>query len=1145
MAITNRERILKGLAYLEEGLYDFVDEAETNANGPEWDRVWEQERIRGNRRPFEVSKDDVSIQLNSIFHHWRFYQGTINQTHEAWASELIGVRNKAMHSGDTNGSGEETFTSAETLRALQTMILLLKAVDSPDSAASVQDIYDELERTVHKEHSRSVGRRKALAINPSGSIKPWREVITPKDDVATGTFDASEFAADLYTVAVTHESSRDNAYANPQKFFSSTYLTAGLKDLLTRACQRIAGNSGSPVVNLQTNFGGGKTHSLLALYHLFGDTELSALPLPVQDLVQNAHLATPWKPGSVHRVAIVGTNLHPGTPDTKPDGTKVNTIWGEIAWQLGGRQAFDIIADDDAKGTNPGAKLRTLLASYTPCLILIDEWVAYARQLVGRDDLPAGSFDTQFAFAQALAEAATATPHCMLVVSIPASANGEDGASDAESIEVGGENGKEALRALKNVISREAYQWKPSTQDESFEIVRTRLFNAPAHDMEDQPAVTAAAFSAMYKDNPALFPTETQNTNYQLRIEASYPLHPELLDTIYENWSSLPKFQRTRGVLSLIATMVHELWISSDASPLIMPASMPLETDTVSTKLMQYLPESWRPIIDADIAGAHSAAASIDANIPAFAQRHIAERLARTIFMGTAPLKGLKNVGRSLPDINLGTAMPGDTIGNFRQALNKLELESTYLYDTDERYRYDTQPSINKTAQDNIKQLKDNPDTVYEAIVKFMNANGAGLRGGTGKELFDRVCVAPTDTSDIADVDEATLVIMHPRYTVATRDDTGSVSEARSFMNDAIQHRGSAQRINSNMLVFLAPDRSHMELAFDTACSFMAWKNICEHAEQLDLTPTQTNQAKEKLTMYKAQLASRLAESYMWSFYLTCDDPTRKPELQRSKISGCTELTQLVECTGTRLQREDQLLGAIDAQLLIDDINRYLKTMFSDEGSLSVGTLWGCMTRFAYLPRLRNRTVLDDTLMALPQGGNGIQVSAHPYALATGYDSDLQEFTGLTMVGDEPLAQITDSTLIVTGEAAEASRARTQARLRSVTNEDEDSRSANTPTTLETPSHPSPVVTTPGTHEHEAKQTRFFGSISLDPETYNRQIAKINEMIIDQLRFSHATLELRLEIDSTQPDGFDPSIVKRVSDSAQQLGFEQSGFEEQ
>ncbi|OZG52261.1 ATPase AAA [Pseudoscardovia radai] len=1139
MAITNRDRIMKALDYLEEGLYDVVDEAETKANGPDWDRTWEQERIQDNKRPYEVRKDDIHYQLTSIYRHWKYYEGKITQTQEAWASELIGVRNKAMHSGNTTGSGEESFSTVETLRALQTMVLLLNAVDSPDSAASVQTIYDDLERTVRNEHSRAISRRKALALDPSGAIKPWREVITPKDDVATGTFDASEFAADLYTVAVSHEARHaGNPYGDPQKFFAGTYMTEGLKDLLTRACQRLSGQTGSPVVNLQTNFGGGKTHSLLALYHLFGSTDPAALPLRVQEVVQNAHLATPWKPGSVHRVAIVGTNLHPASPETKDDGTQVNTIWGEIAWQLGGREAFDYVAEDDAKGTNPGAKLRDLLADYSPCLILIDEWVAYARQLVGRDDLPAGSFDTQFAFAQALAEAVSATPNCMLVVSIPASENGKDGASDAESIEVGGDNGKAALSALKNVISREAYQWKPSTQDESFEIVRTRLFNPPQQGMDDQPAVTAGAFAAFYKKNATFFPPKTQDLNYRQRIEMSYPLHPELLDTIYESWSSLPRFQRTRGVLSLIATMVHELWISDDASPLIMPGNMPLETDSVSTKLMQYLPENWRPIIDADIAGDHATATVTDKTVPAFGQRHVAERLARTIFMGTAPLQGLKNVGRTKLDINLGTAVPGDNAGNFGQALNTLERESTYLYDTDGRYRYDTQPSINKTAQDIIRQLKEDPTSVYNTITEFMKANGADRPGSPDKRLFERVCLAPKDTSEIPDVDEATLVILYPQYTVTRGTTAETDSETVRFMEDATKHRGNSQRTNRNMLAFLAPDNTQMELAFDTACSYLAWKDICNRAKQLNLQPTQVAQADEKLTMYRTQLGKRLAESYIWSFYLATDDPKKEPVLQHSKVTAGDSLSELAERTGARLQREDQLLGGIAPGILCADIDSYLRGMFDEKGSLSVGALWEYMTQYAYLPRLRNRGVLDFALQQMPQN---VQNGAHPYALATGYDESLGEFTGLTMQGEDQLAQITDSTLIVTGEAAEASRARTQARTRAAAPSP-----ADTPATpaVPGPAPVSPAPSVPGPAP-EPKQTRFYGSVVLDPDQYNRQIAKINEMIIDQLRFSHAKMELRLDLQATQPDGFDPSIVQRISSSAETLGFTASGFDEE
>ena len=339
----------------------------------------------------------------------------------------------------------------------------------------MRKLRDDLQRTVYEDHTRKVSQRKVISVDPTQGMRPWREVIRPHEDVASGRFTASEFAADLWQVAVDKSVCEPgNAYGDPVEFFNRTYLTEGLRDLLTRAIRRLAGdNSGSPVVNLQTNFGGGKTHSLLALYHLFGDKPVTSLSSDVQNLV--AGIDSSWEPGSIRRVALVGTKLNVAAPDVKPDGTQVHTIWGELAWQLGGRDAYSMIASNDQAGKNPGHLIDDLLKRYAPCLILIDEWVAYAKQLVGHDDLPAGTFDDQFVFAQTLTEAVASTPGCMLVVSIPASETGAKG----NDIEVGGQNGQEALQRLQNIVRRKADQWRPSTRDESFEIVRKRLFEEP------------------------------------------------------------------------------------------------------------------------------------------------------------------------------------------------------------------------------------------------------------------------------------------------------------------------------------------------------------------------------------------------------------------------------------------------------------------------------------------------------------------------------------------------------------------------------------------------------------------------------------------------------------------------------------------
>src|SRR5690606_32777006 len=245
--------------------------------------------------------------------------------------------------------------------------------------------------------------RKAAATQgqPAIGLKPWREIVTPHPDVASGRYRQAEFAADLAQV---HRGEGAPEYRDPREFFRRTFLTEGLRHLLKNALLRLHGKGGDPVVELQTNFGGGKTHSMLALYHLFSGTPAADLP-GVEDLLQETGVDVPKQ---VRRAVIDGTKISPGKPHTKPDGTVERTRRGEVAWQLGGKEGYELVREDDEKGTNPGDTLKELFNKYSPCLILIDEWVAYARQLHEGSDLPAGTFDTQFTFAQTLSESAKA-----------------------------------------------------------------------------------------------------------------------------------------------------------------------------------------------------------------------------------------------------------------------------------------------------------------------------------------------------------------------------------------------------------------------------------------------------------------------------------------------------------------------------------------------------------------------------------------------------------------------------------------------------------------------------------------------------------------------------------------------------------------
>ncbi len=388
MATSNRDRVGRGFELLAEGLEPFVDRhiaAAAGSPGTDWVR-WLEARDKARHGPAKsLDKHDPAVQLRVITEEWRVFKESLSRAEQSFASELRDTRNRWAHNA--------TFSPDDTYRALDTMERLLTAAGAAVQGEQVRRLRADHQRAAFEAETRRIVKQQEAGVTVAGQgLKPWREVLALHEDVATGNFSASEFAADLHMVA---QGEGGEEYVDPVQFFRRTFLTEGLRELLDRAIRRINGDlNASPIINLQTNFGGGKTHSLLALWHLLSGTPVRALPQEVQDLVADRPL-----PASMRRVALVGTHLSPAGASEKPDGTKVATLWGELAWQLGGRSAYDVVAAADAAATNPGAALRDLIAAHAPCLILIDEWVAYARQLWGREDLPAGTFDTQFTFA--------------------------------------------------------------------------------------------------------------------------------------------------------------------------------------------------------------------------------------------------------------------------------------------------------------------------------------------------------------------------------------------------------------------------------------------------------------------------------------------------------------------------------------------------------------------------------------------------------------------------------------------------------------------------------------------------------------------------------------------------------------------------
>ena len=623
MATSNRERIDAGLQLLQAGLLPFVD-ATMSAQAPsgqDWVAMLEARDNSKHGTAHKYSTQDPRFLLKVVTEEWRVFGKSLSRAEQSFASELRETGNRLAHN--------EPFSTDDTYRALDTMERLLTAVDATAEADAVRKLRRDAQAAAFSAETR---RAVQVVTGVEGhGLKPWRQVITPHKDVREGKMRGAEFAADLYWVS-RGEASRE--YVDPVEFFRRTYLTEGLRDLLAAAARRIGGDrNASPVWNLQTNFGGGKTHSMLALYHLLSGTPLAEYPDEVRKVLGGV------TPPTARRAVLVGNHFKAGAATRKPDGTEVRTLWGELAWQLGfsaggeaeARRAYEIVRSADETRSNPADSLGTLIAAYAPCLILIDEWVAYARQLYGRDDLAGGTFDTQFTFAQTLTEVVKAVPGALLVVSIPASSaapTAEESERGATDIEVGGLNGAQALARLQQVIHRIADQWRPASSVESFAIVRQRLFEDPGADAQADIGAVARVFTDFYAKNRAEFPSGVAEPSYEERIKSAYPLHPELFDRLYRDWSTLDRFQRTRGVLRLMSAVIHELWERDDPAPLILPGGVPLDADDVLTEISQYLEDSFKPVIDADIDGASSTPAMIDASRPALghAEGHQAAR---------------------------------------------------------------------------------------------------------------------------------------------------------------------------------------------------------------------------------------------------------------------------------------------------------------------------------------------------------------------------------------------------------------------------------------------------------------------------------------------------------------------------------------
>ena len=1111
MAITNHDRVGKALDLLRAGLGPFVEREVKSAVAA---KRLDIQSLRGfaedplGKRP--VSELDVAGLLRLMWETWNaVFREILGPAERGLVGEMRGHRNRWAH--------QESFSSDDAYRALDSASRLLAAVSAPQSE-ELDKLKMELLRVRFDEQARGERRKQAgttVESTAATSLKPWREVVAPHTDVASGRYQQAEFAADLWQVYLGEGT---DEYKNPGEFFRRTYLTESLKRLLVGAVQRLARGDGDPVVDLQTNFGGGKTHSMLALYHLFSGIAPSELA-DIDSVMQSAGLD---QLPSVRRVVLVGNKISPGNPSTKPDGTTVRTLWGELAWQLGGKKAFKRVQADDEKATSPGDILRELFNEYGPCLVLIDEWVAYARQLHDQSDLPAGSFETQFTFAQALTEAAKAAKNCLLVISLPASDSGGSASARVDDVEVGGQRGREALERLRNVVGRVESSWRPASAEEGFEIVRRRLFEPltdPARFTDRD--VVARAFTDMYRAQHQEFPSECRDADYEKRIRAAYPIHPEIFDRLYTDWSTLVKFQRTRGVLRLMASVIHSLWEKGDRNPLILPANVSIDDPRVQFELTRYLPDNWVPIIEKDVDGPNSLPLQIDGQASNLGKFAAARRVARTVYLGSAPTADAAQRGLEDRHIKLGCVLPGESPAVFGDALRRLAGAATYLYQDGPRYWYSTQPTVTKLAEDRAEQLRRDPDKVGQELAVRLRDN---VRQSGD---FSRVHVLPQSGQDVPDDLDARLVVLGSDQPYSREADSPAQLAAKALLDS----RGNTPRLYRNSLVFLAADRTRFQDLDEAVRRYLAWQSVLDEGEQLDLSPQQVRQAETQKDAASGAVSARLPETYQWLLVPVQSTPQATMEWQAVRLSGQDALAVRAS---KRLKNEELLITALGATRLRMELDR-VPLWRGDH--VSVKQLVEDFARYPYLPRLKDSAVV---LTAIRDGVGLLNWQQDAFAFAEDYDEQAQRYRGLR-AGQ----MLTPPDADAPGVVVKPERAGQQL----------DAESTKPATPGETqPNGQGPAV--PG-GEPEPQDTppdppaanqpkRFHGTVSLDATRVGRDASQIADEVIAHLAgLVGAKVTVTLEVAAEIPDGAPDHVVRTVTENSRTLKFTSQGFEKE
>jgi hypothetical protein len=734
-------------------------------------------------------------------------------------------------------------------------------------------------------------------------MKPWWQVAIPHRDIREGRI--SDFAADLRSIV---EGRASAEYIDPGTFFKRTHLTKGLENIVSDVLFTLSrrGEKGK-VIQIQTPFGGGKTHALVYLYHLFKHGERFKYIPEIKKILDKIGLKNIPK---VKVAVFVGT---------VPDPLKGKTPWGEIAEQLG---TYELVKEHDEKRLTPGREIiEKILNDNKPVLILIDELTEYI--------VKAKEFEDQvFAFSQELTEAIKSLNQCVLVCTLPSSAPY-------------GERGEKVLTQLQRIFGRMQVIYTPVEGDEIYEIIRKRLFEDLGDVKEHE--VVASQYFDLYQRLGEEVPPEFREFRYKEKIKKAYPFHPETIDVLYERWGTIPSFQRTRGVLRLLAEVIYDNFIRQDPSPLIQPANINLSNPKIRRMFIEHIGEVFESVLASDIVGDNARTAKMDRRMGSeYAKFKVANGLATSIFLYSFPATERRGISiQRLRVAFLREGIPPAIVGD---ALKKLEDIDGPLYLHSEKglYYFSSQVGLNRLILDKEEALREQE---VEAEIK------GRLERIAGRDF--EIYIWPKSNSDIPDNKKLKLAIL-PLELMIDNPNTFA------FIQDVLTNYSTGYRVYKNTILFLVLDPKEYEGLREVVRRFLALKAITSDKETLKtLTETDREKANQWFKDKDSDVFFRIISAYRY-LVKGSKDGLKKFDLGIPTVGERPGLSMRVK---RYLKDQELLLDRLSPRFLIE------KTFSEGDERKSLSEIWEAFLKYCELPMLENESVLKNAVIRGVQEG--------------------------------------------------------------------------------------------------------------------------------------------------------------------------------